>query len=115
MRKITEQTKTAFDAGMNWKSGHTEVKAGLVNGESAAYLFLHGNHICARYGDGIIRFSLCGRPSATTRERLQAVGVYVNQRKGKHYCNDVELCPHTVYEIDAGKIAAIKQNNYLTS
>lgn len=109
MRKITKQAQAAFVAGINWKSGNTEVKADSVPGK--VLLLLHGNAIACRCGPGLVRFSLCGWPSVTTRERLQAAGISVHQSKGKQFYGQTELCPHTVYEIsENGTICIFKQN-----
>ena len=86
MRKIEEQMLEAIRKNRNFKCRNTEVKS--KNGFSKVYL--HGNHI-ATYCRRFIDFNLCGWNTPTTRSRLNAIGVNINQRNFKPYCNGVEI------------------------
>lgn len=88
MRKITKQAIEAFNAGRNFNSSNTKVKAynnGSHSGE--IYLYLHGNVIAKRI-NGTLSISNCGWFTNTTRERLNGLpGVSICQRKGQWYLN----------------------------
>ena len=61
MRKVTQQIKNAFDQGTSKKVGNTETDGKTV--------WLHGNAIVKRDPDGLVRWSLAGWNTPTTRER----------------------------------------------
>lgn len=102
MRKITENAVNAFFAGRNWASGNTIVQA---DGRQVS-MFLHGNKIAWRYTEHSdeIRVNMCGWPTATTRERMNALTyefakVHVYQRNNTQYIGDVEAYDDETYVI----------------
>jgi hypothetical protein len=83
MRKITSDVVGAFLRKEKRTQGNTH-----TDGEK---LYLHDNMIACHSDDGII-VTLAGWPTATTRERLNAIpGVNLVQRKGIQYLNGREL------------------------
>jgi hypothetical protein len=68
MRKITEQSVSAFTSGKKFKSSNMEV----VPTETGAKLLLHGNRIAERENHKLT-IDNCGWFTATTRERINAV------------------------------------------
>lgn len=64
MRKVTEQTVTAFLNRKNKSVGNT-----FSTGDA---LYLHGHKIAYWEGDGIV-VSFCGWPTSTTKERLNGL------------------------------------------
>ena len=93
MRKVTEQIKEAFEQGKPKKVGNTETDGQTV--------WLHGNAIVKRDFDGLVRWSLAGWNTPTTRERVNGIanaGVHqvnfepvlngeVIDPFGWHFCN----------------------------
>ena len=65
MRKVTEQIRNAFNAGASLKVGNTETDGQTV--------WLHGNAIVKRDPDGLVRWSLAGWNTPTTRERVNGI------------------------------------------
>ena len=65
MRKVTQQIKDAFDQGKSKKVGNTETDGQTV--------WLHGNAIVKRDPDGLVRWSLAGWNTPTTRERVNGI------------------------------------------
>ena len=65
MRKVTEQIKQAFDNGQRLKVGNTKTDGKTV--------WLHGNAIVKRDPDGLVRWSLAGWNTSTTRERVNGI------------------------------------------
>lgn len=71
MRKVTQQIKKAFEQGKPLKVGNTRTDGKTV--------WLHGNAIVKRDPDGLVRWSLAGWNTPTTRERVNGIanaGVY---------------------------------------
>ena len=87
MRKIEQQMIDALRAGRAWQSGNTVVSAPDRTGRVAVYL--HGNHIADwREGQAVPNLgTLANWPTATTKSRLRALGVPIEQRKGSIYVN----------------------------
>lgn len=81
MRKITEQAMQAFNNNEAFSKDNTQV---VIQG-SMTILKLHGSDIACKTDDVGTTFSLCGWNTPTTRERLQAAGVNICQRKGQAY------------------------------
>jgi len=83
MRKVEQHVCGAFVRGERAVRGNT-----ASDGER---LTLHGNVIAERDPHGIIRITLAGWPTVTTRSRLHAVcqlaetGVRVFQERGEQY------------------------------
>tara|TARA_B110000467_G_C17962811_1_gene285999 strand:+ start:235 stop:543 length:309 start_codon:yes stop_codon:yes gene_type:complete len=65
MRKVTEQIKQAFSQGTSLKVGNTRTDGQTV--------WLHGNAIVKRDPDGLVRWSLAGWNTPTTRERVNGI------------------------------------------
>jgi hypothetical protein len=65
MRKVTEQIKQAFNKGVSLKVGNTKTDGQTV--------WLHGNAIVKRDPDGLVRWSLAGWNTPTTRERVNGI------------------------------------------
>ncbi len=80
MRKVTEQIKQAFDNGQRLKVRNTETDGKTV--------WLHGNAIVKRDPDGLVRWSLAGYNTPTTRERVNGIAnAGVSQVKFKPVLN----------------------------
>ena len=65
MRKVTQQIKQAFEQGKSLKVSNTRTDGQTV--------WLHGNAIVKRDPDGLVRWSLAGWNSSTTRERVNGI------------------------------------------
>ncbi len=65
MRKVTQRIKKAFEQGKPLKVGNTETDGQTV--------WLHGNAIVKRDPDGLVRWSLAGWNTPTTRERVNGI------------------------------------------
>ncbi len=65
MRKVTEQIKKAFEEGRSLKIDNTKTDGKTV--------WLHGNAIVKRDPDGLVRWSLAGWNTPTTRERVNGI------------------------------------------
>lgn len=86
MRKVTQQIKAAFEQGKSLKVGNTETDGKTV--------WLHGNAIVKRDPDGLVRWSLAGWNTPTTRERVNGIanaGVF--QHKFEPVLNGQEIDP----------------------
>lgn len=95
----------AVNAQKSWKSGNTEVR--VVKNETLTIVvtivcvYLHGNRICEVYeseGQTSMMFSLAGCNTATTRSRLNALGIEVSQKKGKPMWNGGYINPYGWYD-----------------
>ena len=91
MRKIEQQMIAALRAGRAWQSGNTSVTAPDRTGRAAVYL--HGNHIAdVRDGQAVPNLGTLARwPTVTTKSRLRALGVPIEQRRGSLYVNGALL------------------------
>lgn len=65
MRQVTAQIKEAFEQGKARKIGNTRTDGKTV--------WLHGNAIVKRDPDGLVRWSLAGWNTSTTRERVNGI------------------------------------------
>ena len=65
MRKVTQQIKQAFERGEAKTVGNTTTDGNTV--------WLHGNAIVKRDADGLVRWSLAGWNTPTTRERVNGI------------------------------------------
>jgi len=116
-RKISQEAQDAFEAGRTFSKSNTVV---TVGGNTVS-LLLHGNRIAWRVGDRLF-FSMCGRDTPTTRERLGAAGVCIGQHKHRQYflngvswANDVKpkefysvpVDPYAEYEIVKDKLVLV--------
>lgn len=98
MRKITQQSVSAFFAGVNFKSGNMSVQS-----DSNGYyeMRLHGNLIAYRCNDGIF-ISNAGWSSNTTKERLNGILSHLNagciyQRDFVWYWKDGQEFPYNEF------------------
>ena len=89
MRKIEQQMCDAIANGKDWSLANTRVDQ--AHDSSAAYVYLHGNHI-ATVTDTDVTVYDGGWQSVTTKSRLNAIcsrfcvaGEGVCQRKGEWY------------------------------
>lgn len=86
MRKVTAQIKKAFEEGRSLKVGNTETDGQTV--------WLHGNAIVKRDPDGLVRWSLAGWNTPTTRERVNGIAnAGVRQFQGELIFNGEEINP----------------------
>lgn len=65
MRKVTQRIKQAFEQGTSLKVDNTRTDGQTV--------WLHGNAIVKRDPDGLVRWSLAGWNTPTTRERVNGI------------------------------------------
>ena len=65
MRKVTQQIKNAFEQGKSLKVGNTETDGKTI--------WLFGHAIVKRDPDGLVRWSLAGHNTMTTRERVNGI------------------------------------------
>jgi hypothetical protein len=65
MRQVTKKIKEAFEQGKSLKIDHTETDGQTV--------WLYGNAIVKRDPDGLVRWSLAGWNTPTTRERVNGI------------------------------------------
>jgi hypothetical protein len=65
MRQVTKKIKQAFEQGKSLKIDNTETDGKTV--------WLHGNAIVKRDPDGLVRWSLAGWNTPTTRERVNGI------------------------------------------
>ena len=87
MRKITKQAVAAFNNGIPFKQGNTEVlhramtKDGQYpKGDRFVVMELHGNEIARRdSATGQVEISNAGWESNTTKERLNGLGAGIHQ------------------------------------
>jgi hypothetical protein len=65
MRQVTKKIKQAFEQGKSLKIDNTETDGQTV--------WLYGNAIVKRDPDGLVRWSLAGWNTPTTRERVNGI------------------------------------------
>lgn len=86
MRKVTEQIKHAFESRQRKSVGNT-----MTDGQT---VWLHGNAIIKRDPDGLVRWSLAGWNTPTTRERVNGiVGAGVHQVNFEPILDGQEINP----------------------
>lgn len=89
MRKVTQQSVNAFEAGKPFCSGNTCVTVQ----PNVTVLSLHCHAIAYKYNDPKRTLSIdsCGWMSNTTKERLNGItGVSIQQKAGVWYLNGKE-------------------------
>ena len=87
MRKVTEQIKQAFESRQRKSVGNT-----MTDGQT---VWLHGNAIIKRDLDGLVRWSLAGCNTPTTRERVNGiVDAGVHQVNFEPILNGQEINPN---------------------
>ena len=95
MRKVTQQIKQAFEQGESLKVGNTRTDGQTV--------WLHGNAIVKRDPDGLVRWSLAGWNSPTTRERVNGIAnAGVHQVKFEPVLNGHIINPFDWFAGDQG-------------
>ena len=72
MRKIERQMIQAIQDNKDWKSGNTQVITLQAMGDTASFVYLHGNHIATVHND-CVRVYDGGWQSNTTKSRLNAI------------------------------------------
>lgn len=73
-RKITTKAALAFCNGYNFKKSNTEVSCVYGLGYGVVNLYLNGNCIASRMMDANkFTITTCGRPTQTTKERLNCL------------------------------------------
>jgi len=95
MRKVTQQIKQAFERRQPLSVGNT-----MTDGET---VWLHGNAIVKRDPDGLVRWSLAGYNTPTTRERVNGIAnAGVHQVKFEPVLNGHIIDPSDWFAVDAG-------------
>lgn len=90
MRQIDVLAKTAFCEGRKFKLSNTEVR--IEGGQP--HMYLHGNCIAKRDGNGDLLINHCGWETPTTRSRLNALpDVKISSYKGEFVLNDIYIMP----------------------
>jgi len=96
MRKVTQQIKQAFEQGISLKVGNTKTDGKTV--------WLHDNAIVKRDPDGLIRWSLAGYNTPTTRERVNGIAnAGVHQVKFEPVLNGEEIDPYDWFASNTAK------------
>ena len=86
MRKVTQQIKQAFERRESKTIGNTTTDGKTV--------WLHGNAIVKRDPDGLVRWSLAGWNTPTTRERVNGIAnAGVHQVNFEPVLNGQEINP----------------------
>lgn len=86
MRKVTQQIKQAFEQRQAKSIGNT-----MTDGKT---VWLHGFPIVKRDPDGLVRWSLAGWNTPTTRERVNGIAnAGVHQVNFKPVLNGQEIHP----------------------
>lgn len=95
MRKIEQQLKAAWQAGQPLYISNSSV---VPDDDGGVSLSLHGNRIAHKDSDGVVRFTLAGWNTLTTRSRLNnVIGVNVHNLYGSPYLNSEPINSHTWY------------------
>ena len=84
---ISKESAAALLSGREYKKQNTQV----ISEYGKNTLRLWGNRIAWLSESGILGFSLCGWDSRTTCERLRALGLPINHKRGKLCCGDREI------------------------
>lgn len=91
MRKIESEMCAAFNGGYNWAKGNTRVEAETLGDTKRVRCFLFGNIIAEKIINKSVcikRFFICGYNTATTCNRLNALGANVSRKGGYiHYAD----------------------------
>ena len=93
MRKVTKNVVGAFVHNRAQANGNTST--------DGTALFLHGNKIAEWVTGSIVRVTMAGWPTSTTRERLNGIpGVSAYQRDGQQYINGKHVGSRDWVEVD---------------
>lgn len=86
MKKITQEAKIAWDIDAYFRKSNTTVMLGglYIFGNKIAYK-IHKSKNGSRKPKDYTEICMHGWNTVTTRERLQAVGVTIVQRRGEPY------------------------------
>lgn len=91
MREIEKQMVAAVKNGRNFSGNNIQVKC-LSSGNVYVYLF---DNCIYKIVNGTPKFNLCGWNSATTRSRLNALGVNVTSKDFTPYYNGKPISAHS--------------------
>ena len=95
MRKVTQQIKQAFE--------HREAKTIGNTTTDGTTVWLHGNAIVKRDPDGLVRWSLAGWNTPTTRERVNGIAnAGVHQVKFEPVLNGHSIDPSDWFAVEQG-------------
>lgn len=61
-------------------------------------MYLHGNKIAWKDGNGNLYFSMCGWATPTTRERLNGLGIRIYQYKFMQIYKEERIQPELTYK-----------------
>lgn len=102
MKKIEKAMCEAVNAQKNFKKSNTEVRVVKKDTVTVVCVYLNENRICEVYEceDGYteMMFSLAGCNTATTRSRLNALGIEVRKKKGEPMWNGGRINPYGWYD-----------------
>lgn len=98
MRNIERNVVTAVNNRFNYKSGNTRVEVRNNEGVKDVFVYLHGNLIY-QIVNNVAFFTLAGWNTPTTRSRLHALGVGVNQKNFAPIYNGVEIDANRWYNV----------------
>lgn len=90
MYMISEKSAQALRNGTEYKNNNTRVYNNAM--------FLHGNKIAWTDG-GRLYYCLCGWDTRTTCERLRALGIAINHRRGRLFCDDKAINEYDIYSV----------------
>lgn len=90
--RTSQAIARAFIAGRKLHTANT-----YTDGQA---VYLWGNRIAWKANDGRIHFNMCGWGTATTRDRLSALGIYINQKNFIQHFNGEAIS--TSETIDSG-------------
>ena len=97
MRNIERNVVTAVRNCLNYKSGNTRVEVVNNEGVKNVFVYLFGKLIY-KIVNGDEFFTLAGWNTQTTRNRLHALGVDVNQKNFAPIYNGVEIDTNAWYK-----------------
>ena len=97
MRKIEQKMAAAVAAKKSFSESNTRVE---VDDEKTVRVYLFGNCIYRVNADGRRTFTLAGWNTVTTRSRLNALGVNVQQRKKAPYYGEDRISRVHWYEVE---------------
>ena len=90
MSIISEKSAQALRNGTEYKNTNTQVYNNAM--------FLHGNKIAWIEGARLF-YCLCGWDTRTTCERLRALGIAINHRRGRLFCDDKAINEYDIYSV----------------
>ena len=91
MSIISTKSAQALRNNTEYKNNNTQVYNNAM--------FLHGNKIAWIEGARLY-YCLCGWDTRTTCERLRALGIAINHRRGRLFCDDKAINDTDTFYID---------------